>query len=154
MIKPIDDFLKRFHAEIELDESMMARKKDRYFLLNVTLKGLITEGFFYAGTYLGKTKGGRFFPSFGLLSLMARSRAKRIVVDRRTEWLFICGRDVFKKGIIKTTGVERKGDHALVLNEHGECLGFGRVLQNPDEDRGEVFVKNILDIGDFLRRER
>jgi ribosome biogenesis protein Nip4 len=154
MMKPMIDFLRRFHAEIDLDESMIARKQNRCFLLNGTLKGLITKEFFYAGTYLGKTKGARFFPSFGLLSLMARSRANMIVVDKRTEWLFICGRDVFKKGIVKATSVRRKGDHVLVLNEHGECLGFGRVLQNPDEDRGEVFVKNILDIGDFLRRER
>jgi ribosome biogenesis protein Nip4 len=154
MMKPIIDFLRRFHAEIELDESMIARKQNRYFLLNGALKELITREFFYAGTYLGKTKGARFFPSFGLLSMMARSRASIIVVDKKTEWLFICGRDVFKKGIVKTTGVGRKGDHALVLNEQGECLGFGRVLQNPDEDRGEVFVKSILDIGDFLRRER
>jgi len=86
--------------------------------------------------------------------MVAEEKSNRIVVDKKTEWLFICGRDVFKQGIIEVRGSKRKGDHTLILNRHGECLGFGRIVCNLDRERGGVVIKNISDIGDFLRREK
>ncbi len=154
MIKPISDFAARLQTEVKLDEAMVIKSKDRYFLLNETLKKFAAEEFFYAGTYLGKVKGGKFFPSFSLLALMAKGKANKIDVDDRTEWLFICGRDIFKKGIVKVAGSKRRGDYTLVLNQHGECLGFGRILRDLSEDNEGAVVKNISDVGDFLRRER
>ena len=52
-------------------------------------------------------------------------------------------------------GSRRKGDHTLVLNEFGECLGFGKIIGSLDEaaKNSEVVVRNVSDIGDFLRRE-
>jgi ribosome biogenesis protein Nip4 len=43
-----------------------------------------------------------------------------------------------------------------VLNEFGECLGFGRIVGNmTDKARlDELAVRNVSDVGDFLRRER
>lgn len=154
MVKPILDFVGRFNANISLDENLVVKKGDRYFLLNENLKRITTKDFFYAGTYLGKTKKGKFFPSFSLLGIIAERRANKIIVDKKTEWLFICGRDVFKHGIIKVMGSRKKGRYTLVLNQHGECLGFGRILRHLDKEKEAVFVKNIADIGDFLRRER
>jgi hypothetical protein len=51
-------------------------------------------------------------------------------------------------------GSKRKGDYTLTLNRHGECLGFGKILFNLDRKIEGVTVKNISDIGDFLRREK
>jgi ribosome biogenesis protein Nip4 len=50
----------------------------------------------------------------------------------------------------------RRNGHVLVLNEFGECLGFGRVLVGFEQqaEKGVVAVANVLDVGDFLRRER
>jgi ribosome biogenesis protein Nip4 len=152
-MKPIKDFVSRFNAEISLDENLVARKEGRCFLLSQNLKKMIKNDFFYAGTYLGKTKKGKFFPSFILLGMIAEKKANKITVDKKTEWLFICGRDVFKQGITKVTGSKQKGDCALILNQHGECLGFGKILSNLDEEKDILAVKNISDIGDFLRRE-
>jgi ribosome biogenesis protein Nip4 len=42
----------------------------------------------------------------------------------------------------------------LVLNSHDECLGFGKILRNLKGKRKGPAVENILDVGDFLRRER
>lgn len=154
-MKAIKDFVGQFRASIALDESLIAKKKNRHYLLNEKLKKQIQQDFFYAGVYLGKLKGSIFFPSFLLLTMMAENRANKIVVDKKTAWLFICGRDIFKQGILKANG-SRKGDYTLVLNEHNECLGFGKILRNirKEQDANKVVVKNILDIGDFLRRER
>jgi len=155
-MKEILDFTAQFKATINLNEKLVVKRKKRYFLLNENLKSHLHEDYYYIGIYLGKTKEGRFFPSFNLLAMMARGRARKIVVDRKTEWLFICGRDIFKRGILRTTDAMRKGDYTLVVNQHGECLGFGRLLCNVDEevDKQKVIVRNISDVGDFLRRER
>jgi ribosome biogenesis protein Nip4 len=153
MIKPIDDFVSLFGASVSLDESLVVKKRNRYFLLSASLKKLALKDFFYAGTYLGKVKNGRFFPGFDLLRMMAEKKANEVVVNKKTEWLFICGRDVFKRGIVKVIGPARKGDHVLVLNYYGECLGFGRVVSDLGTEENSVAIKNISDIGDFLRRE-
>ncbi|HKZ93563.1 MAG TPA: hypothetical protein VJ249_03145 [Candidatus Bathyarchaeia archaeon] len=117
----------------------------------------MSKDFFYAGTYLGKVKRGVFFPSFNLLRMIAsRNDANRVMVDQKSEWLFTVGRDIFRRGILKVVGSKKKSAYTLVVNQHGECLGFGRILHSLEvkEDRNQVVVRNVSDIGDFLRRER
>ena len=79
--------------------------------------------------------------------------ANKVVVDGEAAWLFICARDVFGTGILKVMGSRRNGDATLVLNEFGECLGFGKITGDLGGPGEKVAVKNVLDIGDFLRRE-
>jgi len=150
----ITDFVRRFGARIDLDERYIVARKNRHYLVGSRLTRLLRQDFYYCGIYLGKTRETRFFPGFGLLNMISKTNANRIVVDAKSAWLFICGRDVFKTGIMQASGSEKKGAHVLVLNEHGECLGFGKILHNLDSATAQVVVKNILDVGDFLRRER
>ncbi|MEM3596741.1 MAG: hypothetical protein QXJ53_01210 [Candidatus Bathyarchaeia archaeon] len=151
----IGAFVARFGVKVEFDEENIVKRDNRYFLLNDRLKGVAAADFFYAGAYLGRVKNDVFLPSFNLLKVIAEKEgANKVFVNKRSAWLFICGRDVFKRGIIKVEGSRRKGDYTLVLNEYGECLGFGIILQNLDAAKKGVAVKNVLDIGDFLRRER
>jgi ribosome biogenesis protein Nip4 len=154
MIKSLEDFASKLDAEIHLDERLVVGEGNRYFALGENLTKLVGKGFFYAGTYLGKTKEGRFFPSFNLLRMIASGKANKVVVDAKTEWLFICGRDVFKQGIVKVIGSSKRGSYTLVLNQRGECMGFGRILCDLDKEKEVVAIKNVLDIGDFLRREK
>jgi ribosome biogenesis protein Nip4 len=123
----------------------------------MTLREIVSGDFFYAGTYLGKVKQGVFFPSFNLLAMIAkRKEVNKVMVNERSEWLFIVGRDLFKQGILRASGSQRKGAYNLVVNQHDECLGFGRIIRSLDEKekKQEVAVRNISDIGDFLRREK
>jgi ribosome biogenesis protein Nip4 len=154
-MKPIISFAAQLGTTIALKLNYTVRKGNRYFLLNPNLNKVIRKDFYYAGTYLGKVKNGKFFPSFNLLAMLAKTEANKVTVDHRSAWLFICGRDIFQKGITAVQGSRQKGSHALVLNEFGECLGFGKIVHTLSaEDKGnEVAVKNISDIGDFLRRE-
>jgi ribosome biogenesis protein Nip4 len=115
---------------------------------------LVPKDFYYAGTYLGKVKKGRFFPSFNLLAILGKCDANRIVIDKKAAWLFICGRDVFREGVITIYGSRRRGSFTLVLNEFRECLGFGRITDDLDSGYAKVVVRNVSDVGDFLRRER
>ena len=153
-MKPITDLLGRFHASIAFNENFIVEKRNRFFLLDENLKKLITDDFFYAGTYLGKIKNGKFFAGFSLLRAIAERSANKIIIDDKTAWLFVCGRDIFKQGILKVHGSKRKGDYTLVLNRHQECLGYGKILTDLEDEREGVAVRNISDIGDFLRRER
>jgi ribosome biogenesis protein Nip4 len=155
-IKPINDFISRFETSINLDEKLIVKKQNRFFLINETLRFQILKDFFYVGVYLGKVKDGIFFPSFILLAMIAETKANKTMVDKKTAWLFICGRDVFKRGIMQMTGSKSKGDYTLVLNQNSECLGFGKILCNINEEKDEskVIVKNISNLGDFLKREK
>lgn len=154
MIEPLRDFAKQFNASIGLDEKLAVKERNRYFLLQPRLKRLVSENYYYAGMYLGKTKEGRFFPSFIFLQMIGECRANKVVVDDKTAWLFICGRDVFKKGIAEIHGSGKKGSYTLVMNRHGECLGFGRMLHDFSGAKKGVVIRNIADVGDFLRREK
>jgi ribosome biogenesis protein Nip4 len=154
-MKAIHDFVAQFNTNLALDESLIVRSRNRYYMLSKTLKQQAPKGFFYAGTYLGAVKGASFFPSFLLLQVISQQKANKLVVDKKTAWLFICGRDIFKKGILKDNNMKR-GEYTLILNGHNECLGFGKMLINlrAEIDLNKTAVKNILDVGDFLRREK
>lgn len=154
MIEPINDFVKRSDTTISLDEQLLVKKENRYFLLSENLKRTITKDFFYAGICLGQIRDGKFLPSFSLLRMMAEQEGNKVVVDEKTEWLFICGRDIFRQGILRAEGSEKRGSYTLVLNGHSECLGFGEILRDLGIEGEGVAIKNVLDIGDFLRRER
>ena len=154
-MKEIDEFVKQFNVTIPLEEKQIVRKRNRYYLLSDRLNENAPKGFFYAGDYLGSVKGTGFFPGFALLKMMSKTEANKIILDKKAAWLFICGRDIFKRGLSKQTNL-KKDDYTLVMNKHQECLGFGRVMINirGEIDMDKVAVKNILDVGDFLRRER
>lgn len=153
-MKQINDFISKFNTSLKLDKNLTI-EKNRYFLINPYLKQLVGKEFFYAGVYLGKIKTEKFFPSFPLLAMIAASdEANRITIDEKTEWLFICGRDIFRQGITSIEGSKRKGDYTLILNHQNECLGFGKIIHSLDEVEHGLAIRNISDIGDFLRREK
>jgi ribosome biogenesis protein Nip4 len=154
MIKPLNDFVNLFDANLTLDESLVVEKRNRFYLLNEDLKKFINKDFLYAGIYLGEISVRGFIPSFMFLAMIAETAQNKIYVDQRTEWLFICGRDIFRKGITRVTGLSKKNDCALIMNTYGECLGFGAIRARVGEEGENIAVKNMLDIGDFLRREK
>jgi ribosome biogenesis protein Nip4 len=155
--KAVVEFAMQFGIKLVFNEALLVEREGRFFLLNNQIKPLMVKGdFFSAGIFLGKVRSGKFFPSFNLLSMIAVQGADRVIVDKKAGWLFICGRDIFKKGILKTCGRVQRNCHILVFNEFGECLGFGRALAGIEQqaDKTALAVANVLDVGDFLRRER
>lgn len=153
-MKPYEVFASRFGSKIAFNPELIIEKGQRYYLLNPRLRKILQGDFYNVGLYLGKVKNGVFFPSFNLLNLLVKLSANKIIVNGKAAWLFICGRDVFQTGILKVMGSKRKGDVTLVMNEFGECLGFGKITGGFDGLEGKVAVKDVLDIGDFLRREK
>lgn len=97
----------------------------------------------YTTQRLGRIDRKGFHPSITLLDMLNSLTKRKIMVNDKTAWLFLCGRNVLKEGI-----VERHADegHVLVTNQRDEVLGYGKITG--------AGVTNKLDRGDFLRRER
>jgi ribosome biogenesis protein Nip4 len=109
---------------------------------------------FGAGVYLGEEKQ-RLEPSAALLEIISsKTKGHKVVVDERAAWLFLCGRDILDKGVVRAAEPTR-GGYLLVQDERDENLGYGRDPTPRDRKRGhDMAVKNLLDRGNFLRRER
>lgn len=110
----------------------------------------INKKTFTAGLILGEMRGIRFFPSAPLIDIIAKHTDKKIIVNKKTAWLYLCGRDIFAQGIVKATA---STGFVIVENELGEALGYGQVL-GKTEEKNRVVVKNLFDKGVFLRKER
>lgn len=95
----------------------------------------------YMGVFLGTGKK-EFKPSFALLELLSRHSRRKAFIDDKSEWLFLCGRDVFKESVSRCSA--KKG-LVLVQNRHDENLGLGKIV-----DRRGVFIKNVMNRGSFL----
>ena len=155
-INALTNFLQQFGKKILLNLELITEKNGRFFQISSALKPFVKKDFFYAGAYLGKVKKGKFFPSFNLIGMLDKQDVNTVVVGQKAAWLFICGRDILAKSIVRLNGSCMKGSNILVLNEFGECLGFGRIVEklHVSEVSDAVAIRNVLDIGDFLRRER
>jgi ribosome biogenesis protein Nip4 len=109
---------------------------------------LETDGLFGVGIFLGEEKK-YFEPSPALIELIAgKVTEHKAIVDEKAAWLFLCGRDIFDKGV-KEKGTATNKGYLLVQNEEGENLGYG--LHSHQKN---ILIKHLQDRGFYLRRER
>jgi ribosome biogenesis protein Nip4 len=141
------EFISKFTDKQLLPDSGIYSTNRSYFLLNQEVLNLPLRNSAkpeYIGTFLGRDTNKGFIPSFLLLEML-REHAKKIVINEKSAWLFLCGRNILKQNIIQQDNLKVL-ELVLVLNEREEVLGYGQVLK--------ADIRNILDRGDFLRRER
>ena len=148
-MNPLEEFAKNF-----TDKDIICLQARNYFFIAdeelKNAKGRINQEPFSVGLFLGEMKKNRFVPSAAILDAVSRLSDKKIFVNRKTAWLFLCGRDIFGRGIVKSN--VKKGV-VLVQNEMDENLGYGEIIADLSL-KDKVVVKNLFDRGDFLRRER
>lgn len=150
-MRSLNEFLTAIGAEHGYDEEKLLKINTKRFSVGEELGNFVLDRrqLVYAGRYLGKTKR-EFLPSSILLDELSRVEGlNRIHVDAETAWLFVCGRDIFGENVRRVEGEFADGNAFLVMFG-GSCLGYGVV--EPSE--GRLILRNVLDIGDFLRRER
>lgn len=143
-------FLERIGSRFTINEEDYFKLNNKRFLISQELKKNIIrkDKLVYVGCFLGKDRND-FQPSSILLkNLEYEKNLQKIHVARETAWLFICGRDIFQENIVKCEGEFLVGNYFLVMFKN-ECLGYGKVWEFQDK----LILKNIFDIGDFLRRE-
>lgn len=139
----INEFIRQF-TDKEL--TGITKIKNDFFLVNRDLmkaKEKLRKEPYSAGVFLGRVKKGVFYPSIALIDMIAEVSNKKIFVDDRAEWLFVCGRDLFPKSIVESNV---DSGLALVQNMKDENLGLGKVEKK--------IIKNVLDKGKYLRIER
>ena len=160
----LTQFINKFTSDEVIAVHDVSIISNNLFLVSPNLKKLLhnlRSKPFSAGVFLGSMRNSAFLPSFQLLDLLIKKTARKITLSEKAAWLFVCGRDVFKQGIIAAQGnpsgdvkadidAMQNGGLILIQNEHGECLGYGQWQGLSSK----IVVKNILDRGDFLRRER
>jgi ribosome biogenesis protein Nip4 len=139
----IDTFIKKF-TDKKIEYVLRGKT---YFFVHGDNK-LLAEKLnpLYAGLPLGES-GEKFKPSVFLLEILSKSTNNKVFVNDKAEWLFLCGRDILPESVVKDNSRE---DVFLIQNKEDENIGLGRKVTHS----GKSFIKNIIDRGDFLRRER
>ncbi len=122
---------------MDLEEYETVTIGNEYYLVKKELLPFITKETKAAGI---KVKNSKLSLEFAFLLTPYTTRNK-VKINERGETLFLYGRDVFKKNIIKGDLAE-KGEK-LVVNLQNECLGVGYW-------NGEM-LENVKDRGMFLR---
>ncbi len=148
----INEYIRQYTEESIPDIHQVGRRfyqiaPETYKIMQAASKRLNREPE-NAGLYLGEIKGKHFRPGFPLLDLLGKMSEKKVVIDDKAEWLFLCGRDIFGKSIVKANV---KTGPALITNKRDEVLGTGNVLNL--KNKNKTAIKNIIDRGDLLRRE-
>jgi ribosome biogenesis protein Nip4 len=131
-------------------EADVLRINDKYFTLGPSLRDWlkVREGLVYAGRYLGRDR--RIFQPSSLLleALAGEPGTRKVHVGRAAAWLFACGRDLFEESVEEAEPELVLGAHYLVISE-GRCVGYGRY----ETARDRRVIRNLFDLGNFLRRE-
>lgn len=146
----IEKFIENF-TEKKIEN--IVKIKYKYYLLENEAKNVFEKiplDAEFVGTFLGEEKRGVFYPSLALLDILSKVSDKKIFVEEKAAWLFLCGRDIMGRGVIKSNvnmGL------VLVQNRNDQNLGYGKISGHVHKRNDEIVVKTILDRGDYLRRE-
>jgi len=113
------------------------------------IKNGVTRDIYSLGLYLGEEKMG-FSPSPAFVDMISKlpdTQSKKVFINKKAEWLFLCGRNVLSESISKNPNTLSEG-LVLVQNEKDENLGYGLFKR---EDT--LIIKHILDKGRYLRMD-
>jgi len=142
----INGFIKQF---TDKDLGNIIKIKNRYYLADkdlAELKSRIRLEPETIGLYLGEETGKGFKPSPALIDEIAKISDRKVFVNEKAEMLFLCGRDIFQDSIARFNAKE---GIVLAQNEKDENLGYGRIVK----DGNKILVRNLLDKGEYLRKE-
>ena len=141
-------FLAQFGMSVEVPATILGRS---HFI--VKERALLSHRPLFSGELVAHERGDFLIPSVDLLQKIGKGDRHKVTVNAHGEWLFICGRDVFAKSIVKHTNPVTE-DRVAILNEEGECIGYGQVTAPLDTPGKRPVIARIFDLGDLLRRER
>jgi len=144
----INDFIKIFTDK----EIRWIKEGDSYYLVSKELAEIrerIKLKPEYIGLFLGKDTGKGFIPSPALIEEISRLSDKKAFVDKKAEMLFLCGRDILGRSVLRA---DAKNSFVLVQNEKDENLGYGKIIGDL-KDKDRIVIENLLDKGNYLRRE-
>ncbi len=82
----------------------------------------------------------------------------RIFVSSKGEMLFLYGRDILASSVQSWDRSIKENYVVFVANNYGDILGIGRLRHPPEKisdlDPDEIAVENLVDRGEYLRKNR
>jgi ribosome biogenesis protein Nip4 len=147
----LNTFLKKFRMTTDVvDELGQIIKKGRYiYATSPELREFMEEtstDFFSLGTPLGKIKKD-FMPTPEFVDFLSHHSDRKVFIGSKSEWMFLCGKDIFRKGIANNT-LEKNRGSVFIFNKYDENLGIAKFMQDTN-----VPLKHILDKGAYIRKE-
>lgn len=135
-----------FIGEFDVKVDFVTRIDEHCFFVPKELEEHMNASCKSAGIHLGIEKK-EFEPVPSICEVLKES-TKRIQIDDKAAWLFLCGRDLLRSAILK--GVEQEG-LVLVENVQQEILGIGKVMQPMGRAKlDKIVVKNVLNKSWYL----
>ncbi len=110
------------------------------------------------GFHVGRIRKNKFIPSLELGYAAVTKTNAYVIVNDKGEKNFLYGKDIFTESVIDIGTNIREKQIVLVLNDRHEYTGIGRALgaitKRRDKilARRKVIIKNIIDLGWYLRR--
>jgi hypothetical protein len=129
------------------DDFSVVRQSKEFFLVPKFILDVldeVPESPVRKGFFLGFFDSQKFIPSPFLLNIINSFSKKFVVLNEKSSWLFICGRDIFEEGVLKLGSSEN--GLFIALNDRQEILGLCKKT-------GKSFT-NLFDIGFFQRLKR
>ena len=116
-------FLEELNSNYKPKNIMMINNKRFILRSNITRNLRNRKDLIYAGRYLGKDKR-RFEPSSILLqSFVDEESIRKVSVDRKSAWLFVCGNDLFEEHLRPINSEMLLGENYIVVFD-GNCIGY------------------------------
>lgn len=145
----IEEYCKKFNVKSPNNTIKIGKK---YYMCNENvqefLKTVDEDNVLGAGVMLGEEKRNKFKPTSALIEHIGKETKRKLIVNEKSAWLFICGRDVFSEGIEHKEISKLSGEY-IVTNKNNETLGVGKLVRKGKT----IILNNVIDIGIRLRQE-
>jgi len=145
MHKSLKDFLELF-GDIPFPVEKVSLQGKEVYLVNYSAQPTLPsyeEEPVSQGVLLGTIAKNSFVASIALLRHIAPHTQKKIILNEKSAWLFVCGRDAFEQNIMSG---DKKSSLVIVLDEQDNVLGLAK--------KTPQFYKNMLHIGTFLKENK
>jgi|SRR3989344_4116051 len=150
----IEEFIKKFTKDdIKniIGDKIIIKLKKNFFLANAEQINILDKlkiDVEVIGIYLGREEDKEFIPSINLIDIISKKSDKKVFVDAKGEWMFLCKNNILQMAVKKKSESLKKNDLVFVQNMNDENLGYGLFA-----DETHNAVRGLLDKGDYLRRE-
>ncbi len=137
--------------------------KTFYTLINRENKALsrvacLFETCYSAGCPFIEVYDNKLFFHVAAIPILAEFTDHKIIITDKAIELFLYGRDIFKKSIVKFEKPLEKNSYAVILDNKNRAYGIGELLYSYAEVKtlqdDVIVIKNILDVGFYLRSEK
>ncbi len=91
------------------------------------------------------------------IPILAEFTGNKVKITDKAIELFLYGRNIFKKSIIKFDKPVAEHSYTIILDDKNRAYGIGELLYSSNKvdtlPENTVVIKNIIDVGFYLRSE-